>query len=183
MMGFLFTELIEMSEKRYGTLFTEEVLANAGLKNEGAFTAVGYYSSQEMELLLNSLAKELGKSKSNVYHDFGIYLTKSLIRRRPEFYAPIPNLFTFLEKFGTLVRTETAKLYPNAPYPLFSANLINRYRLELLYQSPNRAGDLIEGCIQGHANYYAEQIRITRTNLNTDGSSVLFLVERIEEND
>lgn len=183
MMGFLFTELIEMSEKRYGLQFIEEVLANAGLTNEGAFTTVGYYTRHDMELLLNSLAQGLGKSKSIVYQELGIHLTNTLIRRRPEFYSSIPDLFTFLKRFGTLVKTETAKLYPDAPCPLISANLINRHKLELLYQSPNRAGDLIEGCILGHADYYAEPISVTRTNLNPDGSKVLFLVERIDEND
>ena len=77
MMGFLFTELIEMSEKRYGLQFIEEVLANAGLTNEGAFTTVGYYTRHDMELLLNSLAQGLGKSKSIVYQELGIHLTNT----------------------------------------------------------------------------------------------------------
>ena len=49
MLGIVFTTLVDMLEEKISPEFADEVLVEADLENEGAFTAVGYYPFSEME--------------------------------------------------------------------------------------------------------------------------------------
>ena len=178
MMGSLFTDFLEMLEEKLGFYTAEEVINQAGLKNGGAFTAVGYYTRQEMDQLVQSLSEKIGCSNEQVYYHFGVYLPARMTKRFPGFYASTPNLFLFLQKIGGLLEADTAKLYPREQAPLLSANIVNADKIEFLYDSKNCLGSMIEGCIVGHARYYNEEVKITRSELSEDGSKVLFVVER-----
>jgi len=46
MLGIVFTSLVEMLEDNISPEFADEVLVEANLENDGAFTAVGYYHFQ-----------------------------------------------------------------------------------------------------------------------------------------
>ena len=46
MLGIVFTSLVDMLEENISPEFADEVLVEANLENDGAFTAVGYYHFQ-----------------------------------------------------------------------------------------------------------------------------------------
>ena len=62
MLGIVFTTLVDMLEEKISPEFADEVLVEADLENEGAFTAVGYYPFSEMEKILTVLVNKTGQS-------------------------------------------------------------------------------------------------------------------------
>lgn len=49
MLGIVFTSLIDMLEDKVSPEFADEVIVEANLTNDGAYTAVGYYPFEEMQ--------------------------------------------------------------------------------------------------------------------------------------
>ena len=52
--------------------FADDVIMEAGLENDGAYTAVGYYPFEQMHRLLGVLVEKTGKSTNELLYDFGI---------------------------------------------------------------------------------------------------------------
>ena len=55
MLGIVFTSLIDMLEEKVSPEFADEVIVEAELTNDGAYTAVGYYPFEEMQKILTIL--------------------------------------------------------------------------------------------------------------------------------
>ena len=64
MLGIVFTSLIDMLEEKVSPEFADDVIMEAGLENDGAYTAVGYYPFEQMQRLLGVLVEKTGKSKN-----------------------------------------------------------------------------------------------------------------------
>ena len=52
MLGIVFTSLIEMLEEKVSPEFADEVITEAGLESQGAYTAVGRYPYDELVKIL-----------------------------------------------------------------------------------------------------------------------------------
>lgn len=61
MLGIVFTSLIDMLEETVSPEFADDVIVEAELANDGAYTAVGYYPFEEMQRMLGVLVKKTGK--------------------------------------------------------------------------------------------------------------------------
>ena len=58
MLGIVFTSLIDMLEEKVSPEFADDVIMEAGLENDGAYTAVGYYPFEQMQRLLGVLVEK-----------------------------------------------------------------------------------------------------------------------------
>ena len=74
MLGVVFTTLIEMLEENVSPEFADEVITEAKLDNDGAYTSVGYYPFSEMQKILGVLVAKTGKPPEELLHGFGYYL-------------------------------------------------------------------------------------------------------------
>ena len=74
MLGIVFTSLIDMLEDKVSPEFADEVIVEANLTNDGAYTAVGYYPFEEMQKIVGILVQKTGKSANDLLRDFGYYL-------------------------------------------------------------------------------------------------------------
>lgn len=178
-MGSLFTDLIDMLESLYGIARTQEIVDRANLENKGAFSAVGYYSRPDLESLLQSMTAELGGSEKEWLFKLGMYMSKAHILRNPQFYREVNTLYDFLLRANDMVRAKILTLYPDVEIPTFSVKIIDDNTLELIYDSPNRLGDLVLGWVSGKAQYFGEKVGISPSSLVADGSKVLFIIKRV----
>ena len=69
MLGIVFTSLIDMLEEKVSPEFADDVIMEAGLENDGAYTAVGYYPFEQMQRLLGVLVEKTGKSAFVLRHN------------------------------------------------------------------------------------------------------------------
>lgn len=179
MMGFLFTDLMNMLESRYGIVRTQIIVDNARLDNKGAFTAVGYYKRSDLERLLGSMMAELGGSEKEWLFELGMYMAESHIRNNPDLYVEVRSVYDFLLRVNSITQAKVSMLYPKVEIPTYAARLIGDNTLELIYSSPNRLGDLTIGWLKGNAKHFGEKIEISQVPLAADGSKIRFIVKRV----
>lgn len=178
MKGVVFTELIEMIEDLMGLAFTNRVIEDARLENEGAFTAIGTYPSQDLLKLFESLGKHAENPQDKIIKGYGECLFHRLSMSFQNELAAHPGAFSFLLQLGDIIKRETLKLYPDAKIPEIHARLISPHSLEFRYTSSRKLVDLVEGFICGCVGYFNENISITRGNLSSEGCDIRFVLQK-----
>ncbi|HFS85217.1 MAG TPA: hypothetical protein ENK72_01200 [Epsilonproteobacteria bacterium] len=83
MKGIVFTELIEFVEEALGFEIADQMIGNAGLANEGAFTQAGNYPFEDLQKLVVRLSAATGKPAGDLLYLFGQYLFGRLIKLYP----------------------------------------------------------------------------------------------------
>lgn len=183
MKGVIFTEFIEMMEDLMGLEFTNKVIEDARLENDGAYTAIGTYSHQDMFKLMQSLSKYAGSSQEKLFRSYGEYLFYRIGDTYAKELAESPCAFSFIDKLEAIIKMEELKLNPKAKVSLLSASQKDKNTLEVLYSSNRKMGDLIEGILAGCIGHYPEVINIERELLEPDGSSVRFILKKEQHNE
>lgn len=150
MKGVVFTEFLELVERRHGLPLLDEVLRAAAPANGGAYTSVGTYDWREFGALAAALGDRLGTTAAAVLRDYGRHLFAVFAGRFPGFFAGCTSALDFLASVETYIHPEVRKLYPEAELPHFAVRR-TAHTLELSYTSPRGLGDfacgLVEGCL------------------------------------
>jgi hypothetical protein len=178
MKGVVFTELIEMIEDLMGLEFTNKVIEDARLENEGAYTAIGTYPTQDLLKLLESLSKHAENPQDKIVKGYGECLFYRLSFSFQNELVAHSSAFSFLLQLGDIIKREILKLYPDARTPAIKAQLINPDSMEFHYTSSLKLGDLAEGFIYGCIGYFNENISLTRENLPSEGCDIRFVLQK-----
>lgn len=183
MKGVLFTELIEMIEELMGLEFTNTVIEDARLDNQGAYTAIGTYPHQDMFKLLESLSKHAKNPQDKILKGYGECLFYRLSKSFQQELTSHPDTFSFLLQMGSIIKMETLKLYPQADLPTLYGQLLGPDSMEFHYASNRKLGDLIEGLLLGCIGYFNENISIKREDLPAEGSRIRFFLQKTAANE
>ena len=154
MLGIVFTSLIDMLEEKVSPDFADEVIVEAELKNDGAYTAVGYYPFEEMQKIVGILVSKTGKSANELLHDFGFYLFGKLAKAHGSVLANTDNLLQMLEHLDGDIHVQVRKLYPDADLPRFKVMSRTDNGMVLQYYSERDLYALAEGLMDAAAEYY-----------------------------
>jgi len=117
MLGIVFTSLIDMLEEKVSPEFADDVIMEAELENDGAYTAVGYYPFEEMQRLLGVLVEKTGKSANELLYDFGYYLFGKLATVHSDVLANTNGMLDMLMHLDGDIHVQVKKLYPMPTYP------------------------------------------------------------------
>ena len=112
MLGIVFTSLIDMLEDKVSPEFADEVIVEANLTNDGAYTAVGYYPFEEMQKIVGILVQKTGKSANDLLRDFGYYLFGKLSTVHGDVLAGADDVLHMLEYLDGDIHVQVRKLYP-----------------------------------------------------------------------
>lgn len=167
MLGVVFTSLVDMLEETVSPEFADEVLVDANLENDGAYTAVGYYPFSELEKILVVLIEKTGKSLDELLNAFGKYLFNVLADGHASMMADRNSVLSLLETLDNDIHVQVRKLYPDADLPSFSVEQRSENSILLKYHSLHDLYALAEGLIDGAAEYFGEQIEHTVTKADT----------------
>ena len=178
MKGVLFTELIELIEELMGLQFTNKVIEDAQLENEGAFTAVGNYPYQELVKLLESLSSHAQNPKDTLLKSYGECLFHRLSPNYSLELSQYPDTFSFLQQLNNILRFEIFKLNPEAKLPRITTALSSPASMEVHYTSDKRLSELVEGLIVGCISHFDEPIELQREDLSPDRRNVRFLLHK-----
>lgn len=175
----VFTEFLDMVDKKFGEAVTEEILDASDLASGGVYTAVGTYDHSELLHLVKSLSETTNRSVSNLVFEFGYYLFGRFAISYQNFFVGIASAFEFLSQIETHVHVEVHKLYPDAELPTFECRQINPQTLELTYRSVRPFADFAAGLIQGCIDHFKEKIDVQRIDLPPfKGTSARFLLTK-----
>lgn len=179
MKGLVFTTYYSYCEERYGADMVDDIIEDADLPNNGAYTSVGTYPFEEMVALVTALMKRTGKSLKTILEEFGHYCFSKWVHYAPGHFEN-RSLFDILANVDHFHETEVRKLYPDAELPSFQVESRDNSKLILRYYSCKPLADLATGVIQGAAAHLGERIEICHCNSNDDrGAHVRFEIARI----
>jgi hypothetical protein len=169
MLGRVFTEFFTLVETEFGDDMLDDIIEDANLPNEGAYTAVGNYDYLELIRLVTALSERSHIAISDLVKAFGTFIFERLILIDPKLTENMNDSFAFLSSIDSVVHFEVKKLYPNASLPKFYTS-IQDDTLVMIYQSAKNLPDLAEGLIIGAGKYFNEHLIIHKQLLD-DGST------------
>ncbi|MEZ0167629.1 heme NO-binding domain-containing protein [Microvirga sp. TS319] len=179
MKGIVFTEFLEMVERKFSPELADAIIEEAELPSGGAYTSVGTYDHREMVKLVSCLSNETGISTADLLRSFGIYMFERFYVLFPEYFDGIDTSFRFLEQIENYIHVEVRKLYPEAELPTFECDTSQPGSLRLTYRSTRPFASLAEGLICGCVAHFGEDADIEVEDLsNGAGTKACFLVSR-----
>ncbi len=179
MKGVIFTEFLQMVDNVFSPETTELIIQESDLPSGGSYTAVGTYDHSEIVALAINLSKVTKTPVPDLAKAFGRHLLTRFADLYPEFFAGIPDAFTFIEQVDGFIHVEVKKLYPDAVVPQIEAQRDGQNRLIVTYRSDRHLGDVAEGLIQGAIDHFGRPARLDRCDLDGLGGKqcVRFTVE------
>jgi len=176
MKGIVFTEFLEMVEQKFDYQMVDNLLNTTELESGGIYTSVGTYDYTEMVNLVVNLSHQSNISVPDLLKAFGVYLFKTFTKTYHHFMEKAPDAFTFLGFIHDYIHVEVKKLYPDAELPHFDISRPDSNTLIMIYNSTRKMSDLAYGLIEGCLEHYGEKALITQENINSNGSSVKFVI-------
>jgi len=179
MLGMVFTEFVELVEERFSPALADAVLQDVASPHGGAYTAVGYYPHEEMLAMVGALSTRTGVAAPELVKAFGHHLLTRFTQGHGEMFARSTNLFDFVVSIDGHIHVEVHKLYDRATLPRFKVMSRTLTTMTLLYQSSRHLEMLAQGLLEGAAQHYREDCRITHAPYRGDqGDGVLFTLDK-----
>ncbi|MFQ5631354.1 MAG: heme NO-binding domain-containing protein [bacterium] len=183
MKGLVFTEFFEMVEDNLAPELVDQMIENANLPSNGAYTSVGNYDYREMVELVSQLSTLTDVPVPELLRTFGKHLFGRFATLYPQFFEGIDTTFDALESVDGHIHVEVRKLYPNADFPSLECNRPEPGRMVLLYRSERPFADFAEGLIIGCAKHFEEKIDIQQEYLSNGERKVVRFTLTQNEND
>lgn len=179
MKGLVFTTFYSHCEARYGADMVDDIIGDADLPNNGAYTSVGTYPFEQMVALITALVRRTGQSLPTVLEDFGRFCFGKWVNYVPAHFEN-KGLFDILAGVDHFHETEVRRLYPDAELPSFKVESRTENKLILRYFSCKPLADLAAGVMKGAADHLGEKIDVRHRPV-TDGTEahVRFEVSRL----
>jgi len=178
MKGVVFTEFVEMVEKKFGHDVADKLLSIPDLESNGVFTAIGTYSHHDMFKLVAGLSELTKISVQDLFRAYGKTIFLTFTRMFPVFFKEVDDSLVFLEALENRIHAEVKKLNPDAELPTFKTTRLSDNKLQMIYISERRMSDFALGLMEGCSDYFNQNLEIQRHNLKSDGSEVKFEITR-----
>ncbi len=178
----MFTELLLFVERRASLGVAEQIINDARLEDEGAFTAVGNYSHVEGIKLLDSASRYLDTPAGDLMRQFGYELFERLMELHPQFDFHGGDLFSFLYGVQGHIHAEIEKLYYDSSPPRIVASG-DAQQIIVTYESHRpfamMAMGLIEGCCAHLGQKYVVKMQGDTPHGQTRATFVLVRDEEV----
>ncbi|MGS2719839.1 heme NO-binding domain-containing protein [Paraglaciecola aestuariivivens] len=162
MKGIVFTEFMDMVAEVFSEDILEEVIELSDLPNDGAYTAVGTYSHQEIVRMTTHLSQLVDLPVSSLLEAFGQHLFGRFYQKYPVFFEITRTPFSFLQNVDSYIHVEVKKLYPDAELPRFYCDLQSENHLTMYYLSSRHFEDLAIGLIKGCLAHFNTDAEVTK---------------------
>lgn len=162
MKGVIFTEFLDMVDRKFGPDCMDDLIDETDPPSGGAYTAVGTYRCAEMMAFVAALEKRSGLSSASLLRAYGHHLFGRFVVRYPELIAGYNDSFALLRVIDDTIHAEVRKLYDDAELPRFDCTVHGADSMTMVYRSLRPLSDLAQGLIEGCADHYRERIAIGR---------------------
>jgi len=182
MKGLVFTEFLEMVEKRFGFEVLDQLTSLPSLKAQGVYTSVGNYPHGDMIQMIDELHSVSGLPHRALILAFSEWLFGAFLSAHPQFFEGMNSSFEFLNGIETVIHSEVRRLYPDAKLPDFQCERTDPDLMIMDYSSWRPFADLAEGLIVAASEHFKENISVERQDGPTgDERSARFILRRIAE--
>ena len=179
MKGIVFTEFLEMVEKKFGYSTVDSIIQKSELPNDGAYTSVGTYNFSEMGALIHNLHKETNIPIQDLLEVFGAYFFNYLASNYSHFLERADGLFEFYNSIHNHIHVEVIKLYPDAELPAFETLSMTDNQMVLKYTSARKLGDFAKGLLTKSAEHFDENVTVESKGINESGTQIQFTITKV----
>ncbi len=176
MKGIVFTELLEMVEQQFDYTLVDKLLTDSALSSGGAYTAVGTYDHQEINILVGELSRQTNIPVPDLFRAYGRYLFGRFTQVYKPLIEDVHSAFALMASIEQHIHVEVQKLYPEAELPHFDISEPSPGHMVMIYHSERKMSDFAHGLLEGCLAHFDETATILKTALNADGSTVRFEV-------
>jgi hypothetical protein len=160
MQGVVFTALADMVIEQLGLPMWEQLLEEAALPSQGAYTAGARYDDEELLRLVTLLSQHTGIAAADLVRSFGTFLFGQLYASLPPDLKSCSNLREFLLKIDSTIHKEVKRVYPDSYLPSFKYDDSKPNELTMYYQSRRKMCFAAEGLIEGAARQFSTAIAL-----------------------
>ena len=178
MKGIVFTEFLEMVQEMFGEDMADDILDDANLESDGAYTAVGTYDYQEMVALVVELNKQTGIAIPDLLRTYGKHLFGRFTTLFPAFFEDVDSSIDFAETIENHIHIEVRKLYPDAELPTFDTDG-DETKMSMVYKSARPFADFAEGLLTGCIEHFNNDVTLSREDLADDNTYTRFVLTRV----
>jgi predicted hydrocarbon binding protein len=183
MKGVVFVKFSEFIEELYGLEFWVELLNEADLPSEGAYSSVVTYDDQELFILIGLVTDKKNISVKDAQLAFGKWVFKEFYNIAPSGAHDFEDVFEFLYAVQGFIHVEVKKLNPNALVPEFKFLFESANKLSFHYISPRKLCFFCEGIVHGLAEHLGQAVTVSQSECEHEGAQRCVLdVERFDEN-
>ena len=180
MKGIVFVKFNEFIEEIWGEEFWDELLDEAKLPSEGAYTTVVTYDDQELFILIGLVADKQNISLKDVLFTFGKWVFKEFYNIAPAGAHDFKDVFEFLYAVQDFIHVDVKKINPDALVPEFKFLSATDNKLSFHYLSPRKLCFFCEGLLHGLAVHMGQEIKVSQPECEHEGGQrCVFEVEKI----
>lgn len=175
MKGVIFTELIRFLEAQ-SAAFADDVVRDAQLPNEGAYTSVGTYPSEQALAMIRAATHRSGQSEEDLCRQFGNFLFDRFLILYPHITSAYTTAEALLGHVGSHIHEEVCVLYPDSRPPQITARQEGT-RTIMTYQSHRPMAAIAFGLIEGCMAHYGDPRTVSWTRTSRGRAATFILSE------
>lgn len=177
MKGIVFTEYIEFIEDTFGLDVAQKMIDNSNLANDGVYTSVGTYNYSELVTMVVKLSQLTNIEVPKLLKTYGEHLFSRFASMYPHFFPKGLAINDFFYQIDSYIHVEVKKLYPDAELPIVEVISNKNGTMEIMYTSSRKFGDFAFGLLSGAVSHFKQNIEITKSLVEQDGSKVKFILK------
>jgi len=170
MKGIIFNLLERFIVENLGEDKYEEILSACALKTKEPFVGPGSYPDEDLMAIVAKTVETMGVTPPEALRAFGRFCLPILAEKFPGFMTPYDHPKEFLMTVDSVIHVEVEKLYPDAQTPSLAYDDPAPDRLVIHYESSRKLCQLMEGLIDGVADYYGSPIEYAQKRCMLDGA-------------
>lgn len=170
MKGVVFNLLEEFVTAQWGEDAYEKVLDQCPMKNGGVFVGPETYPDADLAAIVTVACRQLGVAPDDALRAFGRFMFPRLAEKFPVFVKDHTHPRAFLKTVHDVIHVEVRKLMPDATPPVIRWSEPNDRDLILTYDSHRGLCVLMEGLLDGTADYFKTPFGVTHARCSKHGS-------------
>lgn len=171
MKGIVFNIFNEFIVDQWGEIFWDELLTEADLPSEGAFTSTVIYDDQELMTLFKLIIEKKNISRQELEKVFGKYFFGAIYPHVPSSVNAdkIKDVFEFLHNVQNIIHVEVKKLDSKVVFPEFVFINETPTTLVFQYKSPRQLCYFCEGLVHGLAQHLSQKVEVSQPECQHEG--------------
>lgn len=138
----------------YGEDIFDEIIANSNLETKEPFVSPGTYPDSDLFEIAIKASEKLGLTLDAFLKKLGHYTFAKLAERHPNFLEGYTHPKSFLQTVEGVIHVEVRKLYQDSKLPTFQYSEPSENELIITYYSERKLYSMLEGLIDGVADYF-----------------------------
>jgi len=171
MKGVIFNLLENLIVNKFGDKILEEIYAAAHFSLDAPpFVGPEIYPDSDLFAMVTLLSEKTNLPVDDLVYEFGKYMFPVLADRHPVFLDNINSPIEFLKSVNDVIHIEVKKLFEGANPPIIKVEDVNHRQVKLYYSSERKLCKLVEGLLDGVADYFGRKISYSHQQCMRDGA-------------